>query len=75
MQLHLKTEVFDRPEEVHAFIIGLGETYAPWHAFYWLCSTEHDSITHEYHYYMAGRAVGFLLLIITITAAAVLVRG
>ena len=75
MQLHLKSELFNRPGELHAFLIGLGETYVPWHAYYWLCRKEHDSITEEYHYYMSGRATGFLLLIITITAAVLMIRG
>ena len=55
--------LFNTPPERHAFIIGLCEVLCPWPPRTWLNRKDHDAIQTEYHYYAAGRAVGFLVLL------------
>ena len=46
------------PEERHAFIIGLCEVLCPWPP---ECHCEQgEAISQEYHYYLAGRALGVI---------------
>lgn len=55
-------------EELHAFLIGFFEVLCPWRP-RWLMSLDYDSpLKGEYHYYLAGRGIGFIaLLLILIT--------
>ena len=55
----LKT-LFNTSAERHAFIIGFSETIAIRHSFVLPWLKNYDGLRDEYHYYMAGRAVGVL---------------
>lgn len=61
------------PDELHTFLIGFSEAYPPWKPHY------HDRVAPpkyfrtEYHYYTAGRATGFITLLLILIALAKLV--
>jgi len=46
-------------DEVHAFVIGMFETMAPWDAKEPMPYNYPSPLTGEYHYYRAGRALGW----------------
>jgi len=60
--IHPKT-LFDDPEEGHAFLIGLFEVLCPWPPRTWLSGLSLEKLLGEYHYYMGGRALGFVALL------------
>lgn len=61
--------LFDTPNERHAFIIGLGEVICPWPARHQFWGEVHKAIINEYHYYTAGRACGFIALLVLLCMA------
>jgi hypothetical protein len=61
-------------DELHAFIIGAAETLCPWKPRHPM-SLEYDSpLKLEYHYYLAGRAAGFITLLLILIALAKLTK-
>jgi hypothetical protein len=62
--------LFSTPEEWHALLIGLCEVLCPWPPRTWLSGEAQDQLLKEYHYYMAGRALGFVALIFTLLGIA-----
>ena len=61
-------------DELHAFVIGFSETLCPWKARY-ACPMENSTILEtEFHYYLAGRALGFPTLLLTLISLAKLVQ-
>jgi len=57
------------PEEWHTVVIGLGDGYCPWPKKYKPTAKMKEIIREECHYYNAGMAVGFALLIFSIALA------
>lgn len=55
-------DFMNTPEERHSFIIGVFEALCPWPARYCLRRKQLDQLRGEYHYYSAGRALGFIAL-------------
>lgn len=55
--------LFDTYEERHAFVIGFGEVLPPWPSRLDKSSQVKVSLIKEYHYYAAGRTLGFLVLL------------
>jgi len=51
------------PEEWHAFIIGWAEVACPWWARYRCTKAAEYTPEKEYHYYLTGRVVGFVMLV------------
>jgi len=51
------------PAERHAFLIGLCEILCPWPSRYRIAKEQWDEIIQEFHYYMAGRVLGFFTLV------------
>lgn len=62
------------PGEIHAVIIGAAETFCPWPPRIPYQYEYREAILQEYHYYMAGRASGFITLMLFLTALAKLVK-
>lgn len=57
----------DTTAELHAFIQGASETLAPWPPRHpGMLPALYHEIANEHHYYMAGRALGFLLLLLAV---------
>ena len=54
--------MLNTPEERHAFAIGFFEVLCPWRPHCWLGPNNYPSIQSEYHYYVAGRGLGFIAL-------------
>lgn len=54
----------DTPEEWHSLVIGFFEVLCPWPPRTWLSGEALDKLLGEYHYYMTGRGLGFLALVI-----------
>lgn len=52
------------PEEWHALAIGFFEVLCPWPPRIRLSGPALDKLLGEYHYYMTGRGLGFLTLVI-----------
>lgn len=61
-------------QEWHAFLIGYFESVCPWPALRPISEDDEDALKGEYHYYVAGRAGGFLALLFIIFALACLVK-
>jgi hypothetical protein len=57
----LKT-FMNTPEEWHSFSIGFCEVLCPWPARIWFANPSASYLQDEYHYYMFGRALGFIAL-------------
>jgi len=51
-------------DELHAFVIGFFEVLCPWKPRHSLLITDYPSLKEEYHYYLAGRGVGFITLLL-----------
>jgi hypothetical protein len=66
-------DILNTWEERHAFIIGFCEVLCPWPPRTSAYADVVSPIKEEYHYYMAGRALGFPLLILIIIALVKLV--
>ena len=58
----LKT-LFSNPSEWHAFVIGFFEVLCPWKAYYKNNIPNPPCLKDEYHYYLAGRGIGFIALL------------
>ena len=63
----------DTPEEWHAFLVGFFEMLPPWPSRYHLTMKPMGELLKEYHYYMAGRALGFVTLLLILIGLANLV--
>jgi len=62
------------PEERHAFLIGYFESVCPWPAARPICKESKNEIKGEYHYYLAGRAIGLIALLFILFGIACLVK-
>lgn len=62
------------PDELHAFLIGFSETIAPWKPHYHTNVPPPKYLKTEYHYYAAGRAFGFITLLLILIALCKLVK-
>lgn len=62
------------PEEWHAFVIGFFESFCPWKPRLLICASSREELKGEYHYYMAGRALGFVALLLVLTLIAKLIK-
>lgn len=60
--IKLKT-FLSTPEEWHALVIGFCEVLCPWLARVWLSGDRLNELLGEYHYYAAGRGLGFVALL------------
>lgn len=67
--INLRT-LLSTPQERHAFLIGLFEVICPWRPCLPICSKSKKEMKGEYHYYLAGRAVGFPLLLLILAGMA-----
>jgi len=63
------------PDELHAFLIGFFEVLCPWKAEYKENLPPPRCLKGEYHYYLAGRALGFPILLLILIGIAKLVQG
>ena len=61
-------------DELHAFLIGFFEVLCPWEARYISFSAPSSPSKGEEHYYLAGRALGFIALIWVILGIAYFVK-
>lgn len=52
------------PEEWHAFLIGFFEVLCPWKPKRLISEEQSLQIASEYHYYLAGRGLAFLTLLL-----------
>jgi hypothetical protein len=68
-------ELFSKPHEIHAFTIGFGEAVFPVRPIFNMKVEYDNPLVDEYHYYMAGRAVGFILLLGIIIGAIMILGG
>ena len=59
--------------ELHAFIIGFFEVLCPWPSRYRIAREQWDEVIEEFHYYMAGRGFGFIILLLILIGIAKLV--
>ena len=50
-------------EERHTFLIGFFEVLCPWPARVWISGERLNELPAEYHYYMVGRGLGFVILL------------
>ncbi len=66
--------LFSTSDERHAFLIGFLETLCPWPAHYKDNLPVPSSLKGEEHYYLAGRASGFITLMLFCIAIAKLVQ-
>ena len=67
---------FPSTDEIHAFLIGFFEVLCPWPAHYKDNLPVPSPLEGEEHYYLAGRALGFpVLLLILIGLAKLVVAG
>ena len=61
------------PDELHAFVIGAAETLCPWKPHHPMPLNYPSPLEREYHYYLAGRALGFITLLLILIALCKLV--
>ena len=57
-------------DELHAFLIGFCETLCPWKPRYSIHEESEYKPFREYHYYLAGRVVGFIILLLILIGLA-----
>lgn len=55
--------LFNTPDERHAFAIGFFEVLCPWPSRYRIAKVQWDELIQEFHYYLAGRGLGFIALL------------
>lgn len=60
----------DTPQEWHALVVGFCEVLCPWPPRTWAAATALNLLLSEYHYYMTGRGLGFLALVVILTGLA-----
>lgn len=61
--IKLKT-FLSTPKEWHALVIGFCEVLCPWRPRYHHSTSLPECIKGEYHYYVTGRALGFVAFVI-----------
>jgi len=66
--------IFSTWAEIHTFLIGLFEVLCPWPARNKLTGKRRTELLKEYHYYMAGRAAGFPVLLLILVGIAKLIQ-
>ncbi|MBW2673607.1 MAG: hypothetical protein JRD89_09375 [Deltaproteobacteria bacterium] len=66
--------MFSTWKERHTFIIGFFEVLCPWPARTWLSGERLNELLSEYHYYMAGRGLGFISLLLILIGLAKLFK-
>ena len=71
--IKLKT-LLSTSQEWHSLLIGFFEALCPWPPQYHLAMEQKDELRGEYHYYMAGRGVGFVALLLILIGIAKLVQ-
>jgi len=62
------------PEEWHAFLIGFFEVLCPWPSRYHLTMKSMGELLKEYHYYVTGRGLGFIALLLILIGLAKLFK-
>lgn len=62
-------------EERHAFLIGFFEVLCPWPPRTSAVADVSSPLKGEYHYYLAGRGIGFPVLLLILAALAKLFKG
>ena len=62
------------PDELHALLIGAVETFCPWTPRHPMSLEYNSPLKLEYHYYLAGRAAGFITLLLILIALAKLCK-
>lgn len=60
--------------ERHVFLIGLFEVLCPWRAARAPSPKSEEEVDGEDHYYMGGRALGFVILLFTLVGIAKLIQ-
>jgi hypothetical protein len=55
--------LLDTPDERHALVIGFSEVLCPWPPRIEELPDLVERINEEYHYYLAGRGLGFIALV------------
>jgi len=66
--------MFNTPEERHIFSIGYFETLCPWRPRIPMPESYPYPVESEYHYYLAGRAAGFITLLFIICGVGTLLK-
>ena len=61
-------------DEPHAFLIGFFEILCPWKPQHHDQGIELRYIKDEYHYYLAGRGIGFIILLLILIGIAKLTK-
>jgi hypothetical protein len=62
-------EFMNTAEELHAWVIGVGELFPPWPAIYKrMTRKRRKELDQERHYYVLGRITGFVIWILIIVA-------
>ena len=61
-------------DELHAFVIGFFEVLCPWKPFRSMPLEYPSPLMGEYHYYLAGRGIGFITLLLILIALAKLFK-
>jgi len=62
------------PEEWHAFLIGFFEVLCPWRPRIPILLPSYQTVSGEYHYYLAGRGFGFPVLLLILIGLAKLFK-
>jgi len=62
-------------QEWHAFVEGFGEVFCFWRARHGLEGELLKALLHEHHYYVFGRVIGFVCLVIFGVGIVKLLRG
>jgi len=62
------------PDELHSFLIGFFEVLCPWPPRHHLTMAPMGDLLKEYHYYMAGRGLGFITLLLILLGIARLTK-
>ena len=65
---------FPSTEEIHAFTLGFFEVLCPWKPQHRLGVATPKYLKDEYHYYLAGRGIGFIALLLILAGIAKLVQ-
>lgn len=66
--------MFSTWKERHTFLIGFFEVLCPWPSRVWLSGDRLNELLAEYQYYMAGRALGFPVLLLILIGIAKLIK-
>jgi len=66
--------MFSTWAERHAFLIGYFKSVCPWPAARPICKESAKEIRGEYHYYVGGRALGFIALLFILFGIACLIK-